>query len=245
MLMGIFLVGCLPAKAAMGDPAGAEAAGIVLGLQRDSSPSLTLNPKTGRIEVRDGGGSLLEEIPAGTTGKVFDFGQQEYRLSFGKDEEGRNSLLVRPGPAMKKPVVIRIFGRKSVLSPEASLVATIGKDELTYFEPSICGEVYYVEPDGFLGGEISRRATPMRETAVLAKPSYVATSSQPGQPDPASEYKKEMESAGQAVKGALFTLFGLPDKQPTQKTRVYRLKSQADLAPDPTTQVVPAAAGRP
>lgn len=243
-LIRLLLVGPLPATAAVGDPAGTEAAGIVLGLQRESSPSLTMNSKTGRIEIRDSSGSLLEEIPSGTTGKIFDFGQQEYRLSFGRDEEGRASLLVRPGPAMKKPVVIRVFGRKSVLSPEASLVATIGKDDLTYFEPSLCGEVYYVEPDGYLGGEVSRRATLMRETAILAKPTS-PLANQPGQPDPASEYKKEMESAGQAVKSAFFTLFGLPDKQATQKARVYRLKSTADLAPDPTTQVVPAAAGRP
>jgi len=242
--LGIFLWGCLPAWSAAGDPTGTEATGIVLGLQREGSPSLSLNPKTGRVEVRDGGGNLLEEIPSGTTGMVFDFGHQEYRVSFGKDEEGRASLLVRPGPAVKKPVVIRIFGRKSGLSPEASLVATIGQDDLTYFEPSLCGEVYYVEPDGFLGGEVSRRASPMRETAILAQPAS-PLADQLGRPDPASAYNKDLESAGQAVKSAFLTLFGLPDRQAAQKARVYRLKSAADVAPDPNTQPVPAAAGRP
>lgn len=226
------------------DPAGSEAAGIVSGMNRESSPALLLNPKTGRLEARDAFGSLLEEFPPGTTGKVFDFSNQEYRLSFGRDDEGRPSVLVRPGPAMTKPVILRIFGRKVVMSPEASLVATVGKDELTYFEPSICGQVYYVEPDLVLGGEVSRRATAMRESAILAKPSSPLLD-QPGQPDPASQYTKDVESAGQAVQSALLTIFGLPDKQPTQKARIYKLRSSGEVAPDMTSQPSPATARRP
>ena len=226
------------------DPAGSEAAGIVSGIQRDSSPALLLNPKTGRLEARDAFGSLLEEFPPGSTGKVFDFSNQEYRLSFGRDDEGRLSVLVRPGPAMTKPVILRVFGRKVVMSPEASLVATVGKDELTYFEPSICGQVYYVEPDLVMGGEVSRRATAMRESAILAKPSSPLLD-QPGQIDPASKYNQDVKSAGQAVKSAFLTLFGLPDKQPTQKARVYKLRSSSEMAPDTTSQPSPATAGRP
>lgn len=226
------------------DPAGSDAAGIVSGMNRESSPALLLNPKTGRLEARDAFGTLLEEFSPGTTGKVFDFSNQEYRLSFGRDDQGRPSVLVRPGPAMTKPVIVMVFGRKVVMSPEASLVATVGKDELTYFEPSICGQVYYVEPDLVLGGEVSRRATAMRESAILAKPS-APLEDQPGIVDPASKYKKDVESAGQAVQSALLTLFGLPDKQPTQKARVYKLRSSGEVAPDMTSQPSPAAAGRP
>jgi hypothetical protein len=34
-----------------------------------------------------------------------------------------------------------------------------------------------------------------------------------------------MEKAGEAVKSALCAVFGLPDKQPTTKAKVYRLRS--------------------
>lgn len=226
------------------DSAGQQAAGIVAGVHEEASPALVLNEKTGRLEFRNMGGALLEEIVPGTTGKVLDLGGQEYRVSFGKDTEGRPSVLVRPGPAMRKPVFIRVLGRKAVLSSEASLVATLGDDELVYFEPSISGQVYYIEPDLNLGGEVSRRAIAMRESAILAKPPPLA-SNQLGEPDPASEYKKDMDSAGEAVKGALLTLFGLPDKQPTQKARVYKLQGGPDIAPDPNASGTPSRLGRP
>lgn len=242
--LAVLALGCSCAFATPADPAGSEAARMVAGLNQEASPGLVLNPKSGRLEVRDDLGNLLEELTAGTTGKVLDVAEQEYRLSFGKDDEGRLSVLVRPGPAMRKPITIRVFGRKAVISPEASLVATLGTDELIYFEPSICGQVYYVEPDWNLGGEVSRRATAMRESAILAKPS-APLAKDTGQPDPASQYNKDVSSAGQAVKSAFLTLFGLPDRQPTQKARVYKLKSGPDVAADPTSQPVPATAGRP
>ena len=226
------------------DPAGSEASRIVLGLDSQDPVALIFNPATKRLEIRSPEGALLDEVSAGTTGKAFDLPGQELRLSFGKDEEGRLSVLVRPGPAMQKPLFLKVFGRKSVVSPDASLLATIGKDQLIYFEPSICGQVYYVEPDLNLGGEVSRRATAMRESAVLATPSSLV-SKEPGKADPASEYKKNLDSAGNSIKSALLTLFGLPDKQPVQKTKVYKLGSGSGVAPDPNASVPPAAAGRP
>lgn len=227
-----------------GDAAGSQAAQLVLGLDSQDPVGLIFNPSTRRLEIRSSEGAILEEIQAGTTGKAVDLPGQEVRLSFGKDEDGRPSVLVRPGPAMQKPVFLKVFGRKTVISPDASLSATVGKDELVYFEPSICGQVYYVEPDWNLGGEVSRRATAMRESAVLATPSPLV-SKEAGQPDPASQYKKDLESAGNSVKTALLTLFGLPDKQPAQKTRVYKLGSGSGVAPDPNASVPSATAGRP
>jgi len=123
-------------------------------------------------------------------------------------------------------------------------MATVDEDSLVYFEPSICGQVYYVEPDMNLGGEVSRRAYAMRESAVLAKPTP-ASVERPGTVDPASQYKKDVDSAGESVKSAFLTLFGLPDRQPTAKTRVYKLKSATDVPTDPNSQVPSATAGRP
>lgn len=233
-----------PVTGSGSDPTGSEASRIMLGLDSQEPVGLVFNPVTRRLEIRSPEGNLLEEVPAGTTGRALDLPGQELRLSFGKDEEGRPSVLVRPGPAMQKPLFLKVFERKAVISPDASLSATIGKDKLIYFEPSICGQVYYVEPDWNLGGEVSRRATAMRESAVLATPSSLVAK-EPGKPDPASEYKKDLESAGSAVKSAFLTLFGLPDKQPVQKTRVYKLGSGSGAAPDPNASVPSAAAGRP
>ena len=226
------------------DSAGTEAAGMVLGIQNQPMPVLLVNPQNHRLEVRDENGNLLEEIFPGSTSRMVDIAGCEYRLSYGRDDLGRVSVLVRAGPAMKQPITIKLLGRKTVLSPEASVVATIGEKDLVFFEPSICGQVYYVEPDLRMGGEISRRALAMRESAVLARPS-APLDNKPGTVDPATEYNKDMNSAGTKVKSALLTFFGLPDREAKQKARVYRLKSTPNVANDPNAQVPSAEAGRP
>ncbi len=131
-------------SASVPDPAGQEAAGIVAGLQSDSGGRLVFNEKTERLEVRDTLGTLIEEMAAGTAGKVVDVSGQEYRLSFGKDDMGRRSVLVRAGPGMQKPITLEVFGRSAVLSIEASLLATLDTNEEVFYESSICGEVYMI-----------------------------------------------------------------------------------------------------
>ena len=126
------------------DPAGQQAAGIVAGVVSGVGGKVIINEKTKRLEVRDDQGCLIEEMPLGTAGKVVDVAGQEYRLSFGKDDMGRRSVLVRAGPGMQKPVTVEIFGRKSVLSIEASLLVTIDEKKRIYYEPSICGNIYMI-----------------------------------------------------------------------------------------------------
>jgi len=131
-------------RASTPDPAGQRAAGIVSGLERGSGGRILFCEKTGRLEVRDEQGSLIDEMPLGTAGKVVDVAGQEYRLSFGKDDMGRRSVLVRAGPGMQKPITVDVLGRKSVISIEASLLVTIDHKNRLYYEPSICGNVYMI-----------------------------------------------------------------------------------------------------
>jgi hypothetical protein len=126
------------------DPAGQQAAGIVAGVESGVGGKLVINEKTSRLEVRDEQGSLVDEMALGSAGKVVDVAGQEYRLSFGKDELGRQSVLVRAGPGMRKPITVEILGRKSVLSIEASLLVTIDRKNRIYYEPSICGNIYVI-----------------------------------------------------------------------------------------------------
>jgi hypothetical protein len=126
------------------DPAGQQATGIVAGVESGVGGKVIINEKTKRLEVRDDQGSLIEEMPLGTAGKVVDVAGQEYRISFGKDDMGRRSVLVRAGPGMQKPVTVEILGRKSVLSIEASLLVTIDEKNRIYYEPSICGNIYMI-----------------------------------------------------------------------------------------------------
>ena len=209
------------------DPAGQQAAGIVAGLESGSGGRVILSEKTGRLEVRDEAGSLIDEIALGTSGKAVDVAGQEYRFSFGKDEMGRRSVLVRPGPAMQKPVTLEVFGRKAVLSPEASLLATMGERDEILYEPSLCGQVYYIEGAGGGGSRVSRLAAQKQEVAVLAKPSN-PTGAGPGTSSATQVDSKSMERAGDAVKSAFCAVLGLPDKQPSTKAKVYRLKGNQD-----------------
>ena len=209
------------------DPAGQQAAGIVAGVESGAGGKVVINEKTNRLEVRDDQGSLIEEMPLGTAGKVVDVAGQEYRLSFGKDEMGRRSVLVRPGPSTQKPITLDVFGRKAVLSPEASLLATMGEGDEIFYEPSVCGQVYYIEGAGAMGSRVSRLATQKREVAVLAKPSN-PTGAGPGSLASGQADDKSMEKAGDAVKSAFCAVLGLPDKQPSTKAKVYRLKGNQD-----------------
>lgn len=229
------------------DPAAQQAAGIVAGLGQGGVGKIVLNEKTGRLEVRDEAGSLREEITSGTTGRAVDVDGQEYRLSYGKDDMGRRSVLVRAGPAMKKPITVEVFGRKAVLSPDASLLATLAAERQVFYEPSICGQVYYIENASGVGSQVSRLATSKREVAVLAKPSN-STGAGPGAVASGQEDSKSMENAGAAVKSALCAVFGLPDKQPTTKAKVYRLRGNQDSNENTGVGVaapVSAEAGRP
>ena len=222
------IVGWVPTcEASTPDPAGQQAAGIVAGLEHGSGGRVLFSEKTGRLEVRDEQGSLIDEMPLGTAGKVVDVAGQEYRLSFGKDEMGRQSVLVRAGPGMQKPITLEVFGRKAVLSPEASLLATMDEKDQVYYEPSVCGQVYYIEGVGGVGSRVSRLATQKREVAILAKPSN-PTGAGPGSLASGQADDKSMEKAGDAVKSAFCAVLGLPDKQPSTKAKVYRLKGNQD-----------------
>ena len=235
------IVGWVPTcEASTPDPAGQQAAGIVAGVESRAGGKVVINEKTNRLEVRDDQGCLIEEMPLGTAGKAVDVAGQEYRLSFGKDEMGRRSVLVRAGPGMQKPITVDVLGRKSVLSTEASLLATIDQKNRIYYEPSICGQVYYVEGNRTFGSEVSRRAILQKESATLAKPSPPTTESA-GTLDPAIAYNEEMESAGNKFKSAFLTVLGLPDRQATPKANVYRLggdsaKAAPSGAPTPSAQ---------
>jgi hypothetical protein len=209
------------------DPAGQQAAGIVAGVETGTGGKVIINEKTKRLEVRDEVGSLIDEMALGTSGKVVDVAGQEYRLSFGKDEMGRRSVLVRAGPSTQKPITLDVFGRKAVLSPEASLLATMGEGDEIFYEPSVCGQVYYIEGAGGMGSRVSRLATQKREVAVLAKPSN-PTGAGPGSLASGQADDKSMEKAGDAVKSAFCAVLGLPDKQPSTKAKVYRLKGNQD-----------------
>lgn len=227
------------------DPAAQQAAGIVAGLGQGGVGKIVLNEKTGRLEVRDEAGSLREEITSGTTGRAVDVDGQEYRLSYGKDDMGRRSVLVRAGPAMKKPITVEVFGRKAVLSPEASLLATLAPGGQVFFEPSICGQVYYIENVGDVGSRVSRLATSKREMAVLAKPSN-STGAGPGTVTSGQEDSKSMEKASDAVKSVFCAVLGLPDKQPSTKAKVYRLRGNSETVESPAAAPpMSAEAGRP
>jgi hypothetical protein len=78
-----------------------------------------------------------------------------------------------------------------------------------------------------VGSRVSRLATNKREVAVLAKPSN-PTGAGPGSLASGQADDKSMEKAGDAVKSAFCAVLGLPDKQPSTKAKVYRLKGNQD-----------------
>ena len=230
--LGILIAGAQATRASLGDSpsmptdAQSEAESLAAGIPAGAGGQLFYNAKTQRLEVRDATGVFLDDMAAGTIGRAFDVAGQEYRISFGKDESDRLSVLVRPGPAMRRPVTVDLLGRKSVLSPEASLTATLISDGKVVYEPSICGQVYYIEDLGSTRGKVSRQAAPTREIAVLAEPSSPTGGLVSGEAEEEEKFEG-MNRTGNAMKSAVLTFFGLPDKEPTTKAKVYRLKGSS------------------
>lgn len=110
--------------------------------------SFAINPVTQKLEARDADGKILEEFPTGTLGRVLDHAGYELRVSFGRDEKRRLSLMVRPGPAQKQPVQISVFQRRLILPPDTSVSASMEKEDgVVTIEPCLTGTIYYLDTE--------------------------------------------------------------------------------------------------
>lgn len=123
--------------------------------------SFLINPVTQKLEVRNIDQAIVEEFSPGTVGKVLDFevdtvnqaGQAsrqpcELRVSFGRDDRRRLSLMVRPGPGQTRPVQISVFQRRLILPPGTSVSATLeAQDGVVTIEPCLTGTIYYLDTE--------------------------------------------------------------------------------------------------
>ena len=107
--------------------------------------SFLINPKTQRVEARDIDSALIEEFSPGAIGQLLDVGGYELKVSFGRDESRRLSLLLRPGPAQAKPVQVSVFQRRLILPPGTSVSAFMEGDGRVTIEPCLTGTIYYLD----------------------------------------------------------------------------------------------------
>ena len=110
--------------------------------------SFAINPVTQKLEARNIDGAVVEEYATGTVGRVLDGGGYELRVSFGRDEKRRLSLMVRPGPAQLQPVQISVFDRRLILPPGTSVSAAMEKEGgMVTIEPCLTGVIYYLDTE--------------------------------------------------------------------------------------------------
>ena len=110
--------------------------------------SFAINPVTQKLEARNIDGAIVEEYPTGTVGRVLDGGGYELRVSFGRDERRRLSLMVRPGPAQTAPVQVSVFDRRLILPPGTSVSAAMEKEDgIVTIEPCLTGTIYYLDTE--------------------------------------------------------------------------------------------------
>ena len=107
--------------------------------------SLSINAKTERLEARDIDGALIQEYAPGAVGHLLDVGGYELKVSFGRDESRRLSLLLKPGPAQLKPVQVSVFQRRLILPSGTSVSAFMEKDGMVTIEPCLTGTIYYLD----------------------------------------------------------------------------------------------------
>jgi len=210
-----------------------------------------INGKTERLEARDIDGALIQEYSPGAVGHVLDVGGYELKISFGRDEHQRLSLLLRPGPSQLKPVQVSVFQRRLILPPSTSVSAFLDSDGAVTIEPCLTGTIYYLDT------QPTAVDLPEDKVKLLASKNLVRIGRDVEQGklpdeemvDAVVEGKMETEekqtpknNAGLAVGGwfqnAGVSLLGLPNPQTTPPATVVKVASGTPelSAPAPQNQ---------
>jgi hypothetical protein len=210
-----------------------------------------INGKTERLEAKDIDGALIQEYSPGAVGHVLDVGGYELKISFGRDEHQRLSLLLRPGPSQLKPVQVSVFQRRLILPPSTSVSAFLDSDGVVTIEPCLTGTIYYLDT------QPTAVDLPEDKVKLLASKNLVRIGRDVEQGklpdeemvDAVVEGKMETEekqtpknNAGLAVGGwfqnAGVSLLGLPNPQTTPPATVVKVASGTPelSAPAPQNQ---------
>lgn len=213
--------------------------------------SFAINPVTQKLEARNFEGAIVEEYPTGTVGRVLDSGGYELRISFGRDELGRLSLLVRPGPAQLQPVQISVFQRRLILPPGTSVSASMERDsDVVVIEAGLTGTIYYLDTQPTpldvpadkvslaasknlvrIGREVQQGRVPDEDMIDAVVYGSLAT----------EEKQTPKNNAGVAVgswlQNATVSLMGLPNPESTPPATVVKVSSATPelSAPAPQT----------
>ena len=227
--------------------------------------SFAINPTTQKLEARNIDGAIVEEYPTGTVGRVLDGGGYELRVSFGRDEKRRLSLMVRPGPAQTAPVQVSVFDRRLILPPGTSVSAAMEKEDgIVTIEPCLTGTIYYLdtEPTAVevpldkvrlvtsknlvrIGREVEQGRLPDEEMIDAVVQGTLET----------EEKQTAQNNAGLAVGGwlqnATTSLMGLPNPQAAAPATVVKvsagtpeLSAPANAAVTPNTDMKPVVTDR-
>lgn len=227
--------------------------------------SFAINPVTQKLEARNIDGAIVEEYPTGTVGRVLDAGGYELRVSFGRDDLRRLSMMVRPGPAQQQPVQISVFERRLILPPGTSVSAAMEKEDgLVTIEPCLTGTIYYLDteptavevaPDKVrlvtsknlvrIGREVEQGRLPDEEMIDAVVQGSLET----------EDKQTPQNNAGLAVGGwlqnATTSLMGLPNPQAAPPATVVKvsagapeLSAPANAAVTPNTDTKPVVTDR-
>ena len=211
--------------------------------------SFIINPKTERVEARDIDSALIEEYSPGSIGHLLDVGGYELKVSFGRDESSRLSLLLRPGPGQAKPVQVSVFQRRLILPPGTSVSAFMEGDGRVTIEPCLTGTIYYLDTQPTavdvpedkvtllasknlvrLGREVEQGKLPDEEMVDAVVAGKIET----------EDKQTSKNNAGLAVGGWLqnagTSLLGLPNPQTTPPATVVKVASGTPELSAPSPQ---------
>jgi hypothetical protein len=211
--------------------------------------AFSINEKTERLEARDIDGALIEEYSAGAVGQILDVGGYELKVSFGRDEHQRLSLLLRPGPAQAKPVQVSVFQRRLILPPGTSVSAFLEQDGVVTIEPCLTGTIYYLDtqPTAVDVSEDKVKLLASKNLVRIGRDVEQGKLPDEEMVDAVVEGKMETEekqtpknNAGLAVGGWLqnagVSLMGLPNPQTTPPATVVKVASGTPELSAPAAQ---------
>jgi hypothetical protein len=151
--------------------AGCVILGLASGWQVFAATTLSLNP-LGEMVVADASGQTVKTLVMGSVGEVVRIGADSFKISYGKDLQGRATAILYANPENPQPFAVSCQSQELTVSKEAVLTIVLdGNGALV--QSGILGQVtvggQQLAPQETL--RISNSGTIVADTPAPAKPS--------------------------------------------------------------------------
>jgi len=151
------------------------------------------------LQIKDSSGTEIASLVSGTISEKISAENQQFRISFGKDLNGRKTIIIYPDPESPQSLSLSLLGQSVSMSPDSVLTVTVSEaDDSSLFEAGVLGTITVngnaVAPDSALaiqGGQVLATAP----SSLLNDSPAPAVASTPGNSSSAENSNSAAASA--------------------------------------------------